>query len=397
MVSQFSRASKPAKPYDDFPLFAHGNGQWAKKIRGKLEYFGPWEDWQAALQRYQDDKDDLYAGRRPPSDRKGLTVRDLCNQFLSAKQSQVETGEIRERTFKEYYGVCERIIRVLGKTRLVEDLRPEDFDALRKDIAKNWGLVSLANEIQRIRVVFNFAQKNGLVEKRIIYGETFKRPSKSALRAYRNNQGERMFEADQIRTMITAASPQLAAMIFLGINCGFGNRDCGTLPFSALDLENGWVNYPRPKTGIRRRCPLWPETVDAIRKAIAERPQPTDDSLPDLVFITSKGRSWAKDGSADNPLTKEMRKLLDRIDAEAEQKAHENGGDPPPKLYRHRIGFYALRHTFETIAGESRDQVAVDHIMGHARDDMASVYRERISDERLQVVVQHVYDWLQNS
>jgi integrase len=56
--------------------------------------------------------------------------------------------------------------------------------------------------------------------------------------------------------------------------------------------------------------------------------------------------------------------------------------------------FYALRHTFETIGGEARDQPAVDAIMGHARDDMASVYRERISDERLRAVVEHVRQWL---
>ena len=49
-------------------------------------------------------------------------------------------------------------------------------------------------------------------------------------------------------------------------------------------------------------------------------------------------------------------------------------------LARRGHTFYALRHTFETIGGESRDQVAVDAIMGHSRDDMASVYRERIGD-----------------
>jgi hypothetical protein len=32
--------------------------------------------------------------------------------------------------------------------------------------------------------------------------------------------------------------------------------------------------------------------------------------------------------------------------------------------------------------------------MGHARDDMASHYRERISDERLAAVSQHVGRWL---
>jgi integrase len=58
------------------------------------------------------------------------------------------------------------------------------------------------------------------------------------------------------------------------------------------------------------------------------------------------------------------------------------------------LSFYALRHTFETVAGESLDQVAVDFIMGHSRGDMASVYRERISDERLLAVTDHVRAWL---
>ena len=62
---------------------------------------------------------------------------------------------------------------------------------------------------------------------------------------------------------------------------------------------------------------------------------------------------------------------------------------------RRGLNFYTIRHVFETQAGESRDQVAVDAIMGHADSSMAAAYRERISDERLVAVVEHVRNkWL---
>jgi integrase len=68
-------------------------------------------------------------------------------------------------------------------------------------------------------------------------------------------------------------------------------------------------------------------------------------------------------------------------------------------LNGHR-NFYCLRRTFETIGGDSLDQVSVDAIMGHSRDDMASVYRQQIGanpDERLVKVVNVVRDWLFSS
>jgi hypothetical protein len=55
-----------------------------------------------------------------------------------------------------------------------------------------------------------------------------------------------------------------------------------------------------------------------------------------------------------------------------------------------------LRHTFETIAGETLDQPAIDLIMGHVpgTNDMAAVYRQRIGDDRLRRVADHVRSWV---
>jgi hypothetical protein len=78
-------AGKPSKPYPEFPLFPHATGRWAKKIRGKLHYFGPWSDPDGALNKYLAKKDALHADRKPREAAEGTTIKELCNRFLNAK------------------------------------------------------------------------------------------------------------------------------------------------------------------------------------------------------------------------------------------------------------------------------------------------------------------------
>jgi integrase len=378
--------SKPAKPYPEFPLTAHPAGYWCKKIRGKIHYFGPWSDPDGALKNYEEQKDALHAGRTPRPKPDGLTVKQLVNDFLTHKRDLQNAGDLAPRTWADYKGAADLLIKHFGGGRLVDDLGPDDFGALRAKLAKKWGPVRVLNTIQRVRSIFKYAVDNGLVEKVVRYGQGFKRPSRKKLRLERASKGPKLFDREEILVLLLAAPVHLEPMILLGINCGFGNADCGTLPLSALNLDTGWVDFPRPKTGIGRRCPLWPETVAALREAIAKRPEPKDPAHAGLVFLTQRGLSWHKEAGVlradktpkppDNPVSKEMRKLLNALGIDG----HRN--------------FYCLRHGFETIGGEAKDQVAVDHIMGHARDDMASVYREKISDERLGAVVDKVRTWL---
>ena len=377
-VTANSSSGKPDKPYPDFPLFPHATKRWAKKIRGRLHYFGKWGDPTGALALYQQQREDLHAGRTPRLPNGQLTVRDLLNRFLTAKQLLVDAGEITDRTFADYHSSCKRLGEQLGLDRLVDDLACDDFDRLRAAVAKKWGPVALGNEVQRVRSIFKFAFDAGLIEKPVRFGPYFKRPSKKTLRHARNAMGLRMFEADQIRKLLESANVPIRAMILLGINCGYGNSDIGKLPITALDFKAGWATFPRPKTGIPRRCPLWPETIKAVKLAISKRTEPKEKEHNGLVFITKQGRSWSRSGP-DSPLSKVFAVLQ-----------QEN------KLHRPGLNFYALRHTFETIAGESRDQVAVDSVMGHApaANDMASIYRERISDERLLAVTDYVRRWL---
>ncbi len=367
--------SKPAKPYPDFPLFPHATRRWAKKIRGRMVYFGPWDDPDAALKKYLEERDALHAGRKPRTEPEGLSVKALANALLNHKQTLLDAGELSPRTWLNCKEATDLLVAHFGKQRTVADLGPDDFAHLRNRMTRKWGPVRVRDFVQRIRSVFKYAFEAGLIDKLMRFGPGFARPTKKTLRLERARKGPRMFEAGELRRILAAAESPLKAMILLGVNCGFGNADCGTLPLAALDLDGGWVNYHRPKTGITRRCSLWPETVEALRESIASRPKPKNPADAGLMFVTSKGGRWHKEID-DNPISKEMRKLLDALGI--------NG-------FRN---FYALRHNFETIGGEAKDQVAVDFIMGHARDDMASVYRERIGDERLKEVADHVRRWL---
>jgi len=377
---------KPEKPYPDFPLFPHATRRWAKKIRGKLHYFGPWDDPDAALTKYLAEKDYLHAGRRPPENVDGLTVRELANRFLSSKRHLLDTGEITQRTFRDYYVTCDKIVSVFGRGRLVEDVAADDFEKLRKSLAKKRGPVALGNEIGRVRMLFKYAFDQGLTDRPVRYGQGFKKPSRKTLRKARAANGKRMFEAGGLRSMVDAAGVPLKAMLLLGINCGAGQSDIACLPQSAIDLEAGWLDFPRPKTGVDRRAPLWPETVAALRDALQERPTPSDEADVNLVFVTKYGNRWVRTTDSDEEKKRGM--SIDSVAQECRKLLNELG------LKRGRLNFYALRHTFQTIGERSADLPAVKAIMGHVDDSMSGVYREGFSDDRLKKVTDTVHAWL---
>ncbi|HEX4413485.1 MAG TPA: hypothetical protein VH107_07625, partial [Lacipirellulaceae bacterium] len=130
-------ASRPAKPRGDFPLFPHASGRWAKKVRGKLAYFGRWDQdpkGTEALKLWADQKDELAAGltQRQIRDKRaaadpniepaGVTVADVVNEFLTAKEELVLAGKREQRTLDDYLTVGTRMSAVFGRNTLVDTL-----------------------------------------------------------------------------------------------------------------------------------------------------------------------------------------------------------------------------------------------------------------------------------
>ncbi len=403
------------KPRPDFPLSIHqGTGYWCKKRKGVVRYFGRVVDdpkGVAALEEYLRVKDDadLWAGGTPRTEPDDVTIKELVNKFLAHKELLRDNGELSPRTYQGYYATCAAIVATFGRQRTVLGISPDDFRKLREKLAKSRkAAVALRNEMQRVRSVFKFAYDDNLISSPVRFGPSFAKPKLEVVRRererHRDEHGDRMFEACELRTMLAVlngtdvtlevkkgesgepivvtgkASPALRAMILLATNCGFGQTDLANLPTRAIDFEAGWLDFARVKTAIRRKIPLWPETIDAIQAWLKVRPKAKNREDDGMLFITRTGHRWVKlnaGGMPNDSIGQEFNKLLTKL-----------------QLKRSKVGFYAIRHGFETIAGETGDQVAVDAVMGHVQQGMSAAYRERIGDDRVKRVVDHVRKWL---
>jgi integrase len=246
-------------------------------------------------------------------------------------------------------------------------------------MGKRWGPTRLSNTMTRVNSVFTYGRKNKLIKEDINFGSEWTKPDRAAMRRHRAKNGKKSLEAEHLRQMLDAAKPVLRAMILLGVNAGYGNHDVASLTKSAIDFETGWVDFPRPKTGIERRCWLWPETLQAVKEALAVRPEPRDRADADLVFLMSTGRRWVRNTAASHS---------DNVSVYFGELLKKLG------MYREGFNFYVLRHVFRTQADAARDTVAIDRIMGHSDPSMGGHYRERIDDNRLRTVAEHVRAWL---
>lgn len=364
----------PAKP-KDFPLQVHkASGRWSKKVKGRRVYFGKVADdpaGKAALEKWLDQRDDLLAGRIPKADRDTLRLFQLCNHWLTYKKELVASGELTQRTHNGYRAGCELLCAVIGPSRSAADIGPDDFQKVRAVLAKRYSPVGLTNRIQVVRSLFKYGYDCGLLDKPARFG-LFKKPRAKVIRESRLAKGLQDFTAAEVRALLAAATVNLRGMILLGVQAGFGNHDCATLTDAAINFAAGWIEWPRAKTATFRRVPLWPETVDALRAAMAERPAGTN-----LVFVGRRGVDYiALNGGY-------------RVAKEFTRAVRDAGIETGR-------GFYCLRRTFQTVAEDAADLVATQSIMGHIpnENDMSARYRQRISDDRLRAVVDHVHDWL---
>lgn len=376
---------KPSKPTPDFPLTAHNNGQWCKKIRtittgkSKVYFFGVWADPGAALNKYLADKDDLQAGRIPhsrlSSDRP--TTENVVNLFLKRSEDRVKAGDLSAVSFADYVVVGKQVVEHLGRGTDPEQLRPQDFASFRFAMMEKYSLSRWSKIVAVARSMFKWAFESEVIDRMPRFGPDFSVAGKKAKQLQKNSQPAKVLTAAEIRKLMATADAMWKAILVLSINAALGNSDIARLKLS--DVGGQWLDFPRGKTGVPRRIWLWPETRGAIAKAITARRQ-SKSHAADLLFVSKHGGPMVRIG--------EQGKRTDLIAEGFKRLATAAGIDKP------RCGLYWLRHTFQNVGDAALDPVATSSIMGHADSSMAGHYRDSIDDSRLMAVCEHVRKWL---
>lgn len=391
--------SKPSKPYPSFPLTPHNNGQWCKKVRGTVHFFGVWSDWSAALKRYEQQAADLHSGRSPqPSvPAETVTIKMVGNAFLTYQLEKVQATQISGRWFEDCRRVVVHFAKCMGKDRTASHLRGSDFQRYRRILAnvgltgdRGLGVYALTRAIAVVKGMFMWASDTSILDETPRWGRSFQKPSAIDMRRSRQKaqltNGKKLFTCKEINALIDTATPALRTAILLGINGGFGNSDIASLPLSAIDLVETIIDFDRPKTAVRRIVPLWPETAKALHTVIdARRASAVNEAASGLAFMTETGRPLVRTRTklSENDAIPKVT-YIDRLGVWFDDLLQTHG------MKRSGIGFYTLRRTFRTWADEVRDQHAIHRIMGHAIPGMAGIYVEEISIERLRAVTDHV-------
>ena len=103
--------SNRKKRSDKFPLTLHTIGQYCKKIKGKIYYFG--KNKKQAHERYLKYAAFLLSGT-PKINNDIFSIKELCNLYLEHQESRVEIGEIQSRHYFDQISLLKDFVKFVG-------------------------------------------------------------------------------------------------------------------------------------------------------------------------------------------------------------------------------------------------------------------------------------------
>ena len=357
--------SKRKTRSDKFPLTLHPTGQYCKKIKGKIRYFG--KDKKKALEKYLAQSTYLHGAQslfQKISNGK-MTLKQLCDLYLRYQHSRVLVGDMTAKHYNDSKYSLDRLMAFLGPGCRIENISTLDLQNYKRKLQSSYPSIDRQNlHIGLMKAMFHWARKNDVLESI---------PNIDAISKDRVVHKEKYtFNKKQIRKLLSTADVKMKAMIWLGLNCGFGCTDCSRLQWKDIDFNNSRVNLARNKTKIGRNLPLWPETIQALKEV------PRSGTL---VFTISDGHPWIQTTATRND-SGEPKYICDNRISTKFSRLMKKVRIQTPK----GTGFYTLRRTAATMAARSGDPFAVQRLLGHVDLTMATRYVQDVSEQTDRVI-----------
>jgi hypothetical protein len=326
------------------------DGRVCKRIDGQLVY---WPDEETALAELQELRRRRMAGehgRQPTALLTDAPLRTIGNLYRAAKRPTV-----KPETWDDYEEAIDDFFRRVGKFKIPSDLRPDDFAAVRAAWEREVGPWRIDNRVQAVRTMFRWAHRTArLIKSEPWYGDAFNKTTAGEKRQARRERearhGERIFTPDELRKILRAVREPLRTFTLLALNGGMYAADIAQI--WKVDLKRVgtlWlIDNDREKTSVRRKCPLWPETVKAIDRTRDRTDNP-------LLFLTWHGNPWVRDGI--NSIVMLYTDFLGGLGI-------KRGG----------VNFGAFKHTHVSAVGDHPDHNAAKLVRGHKFSGIAQHY-----------------------
>ncbi|HEY0008667.1 MAG TPA: hypothetical protein VGB55_08080 [Tepidisphaeraceae bacterium] len=389
------------------------SGQFRKTIRGKDHYFGPIEDWQGALDRYNAAKDALKQGMPiPVQTGTAVPLGLLVNHFRAEQAKRLAAGAIGGPRFRDIVLALQGLVDYFGDTGNPLAITPEMWSEYRAYLASEpagragvagqapqpMGPARLRERMSNIRTLSRWSSHldRALIPRPFRFADKFDPPAKKEVegaRAARERAaGDEGISAAEVRRVL-AYLDELAAedkwssryakvmrcQVLLALNGGFYSSELSVLTIADVTRPDGIISTTRRKTGEQRVVPLWPRTIAAIAEAIAARPGDTEEhKVPvkyrDRLFLTRRRLPITREEHTD--LTDEggaKVTVVDALGAEFSKVLRQLG------IKRPGLSFGALRSTAYSLMGPDADARAliVGHAMQHA---MTKHYQKRLPE-----------------
>ena len=149
---------------DKFPLTLHKTGQYCKKIKGKIYYFGANKN--NALLQYLEQAAYLHVGKEAtPKSNSSFSIKTLCNLYLDHQDSRVVIGEIKRRHLNDQTLILRNFAKFIGSNHPVSNITTIDLQNFRKKLIKKGKAAhTINNAISTIKAMYNWAMNNEVVD-----------------------------------------------------------------------------------------------------------------------------------------------------------------------------------------------------------------------------------------